>query len=95
MLNINDGIKEFRKNKNAVLLDVRTKKEYNYGNIKGSVNIPVQLLERVSRQIVDKDTPIYVYCHSGIRSARSVQALKDMGYNKVTDIGGIKDYIDN
>ena len=92
MLNINDGIKEFRKNKNAVLLDVRTKKEYNYGNIKGSVNIPVQLLERVSRQIVDKDTPIYVYCHSGIRSARSVQALKDMGYNKVTDIGGIKDY---
>ena len=54
MLNINDGIKEFRKNKNAVLLDVRTKKEYNYGNIKGSVNIPVQLLERVSRQIVDK-----------------------------------------
>ena len=95
MLNINDGIKEFRKNKNAVLLDVRTKKEYNYGNIKGSVNIPVQLLERVSMQIVDKDTPIYVYCHSGIRSARSVQALKDMGYNKVTDIGGIKDYIDN
>ncbi len=95
MLNINDGIKEFRKNKNAVLLNVRTKKEYNYGNIKGSVNIPVQLLERVSRQIVDKDTPIYVYCHSGIRSARSVQALKDMGYNKVTDIGGIKDYIDN
>ena len=95
MLNINDGIKEFRKNKNAVLLDVRTKKEYNYGNIKGSVNIPVQLLERVSRQIVDKDTPIYVYSHSGIRSARSVQALKDMGYNKVTDIGGIKDYIYN
>ena len=94
-LNINDGIKEFRKNKNAVLLDVRTKEEFNYDNIKGSVNIPVQTLEQARKQIVDKNTPIYVYCHSGIRSARAVQALKDMGFNEVTNIGGIKDYIDN
>ncbi len=90
-LNINDGIKEFIKNKNAVLLDVRTKEEYNYDNIKGSANIPVQTLEQARKQITDKNTPIYVYCHSGIRSARAVQALKDMGYKKVTDIGGLKD----
>ena len=94
-LNINDGIKEYRRNKNAVLLDVRTKEEYSYGNIKGSANIPVQTLEQARKQIVDKNTPIYVYCHSGIRSAKAVQVLKDMVYNKVIDIGGIKDYIDN
>ena len=73
-LNINDGIKEYRRNKNAVLLDVRTKEEYSYGNIKGSANIPVQTLEQARKQIVDKNTPIYVYCHSGIRSAKAVRS---------------------
>lgn len=94
-LNINDGVKEYVKNKNSVLLDVRTKEEYNERHIAGSLNMPVQSLENVRLRIVNKATPIYVYCHSGVRSARAAQALCEMGYNNVTDIGGIKDYADD
>ncbi len=43
--NINDGVKSFRGNKNSVLLDVRTKEEYNAEHIDGSINIPIQSLE--------------------------------------------------
>lgn len=91
-LNINDGVRAFRENSNAVLLDVRTKDEYGEGHIDNSINIPLQSLEDIQLQIEDKNTPIYVYCHSGVRSAKSVVKLRQMGYNDVIDIGGIKDY---
>ena len=91
-ININDGVKAFKEDKNTVLLDVRTQDEYNAKHIKGSINIPIQSLDKISINVENRSTPLYVYCHSGARSARAVKALKRMGYSKVTDIGGIKDY---
>ncbi len=91
-ININDGVKAFKEDKNAVLLDVRTQDEYNAKHIKGSINIPIQSLDKISINVENRSTPLYVYCHSGARSARAVKALKRMGYSKVTDIRGIKDY---
>ncbi len=38
---INEGVKQFREHKNAVLLDVRSKEEYAAGHIPGSINIPL------------------------------------------------------
>ena len=35
---INAGVDEFRNTQGAVLLDVRTKEEYNDGHIEGSIN---------------------------------------------------------
>ena len=42
--------------------------------------------------IPEKDTPIFVYCHSGARSRRMAGVLQKLGYTNVTDIGGIVDY---
>ena len=39
-----------------------------------------------------KDTPLFVYCHSGARSSQAVRALTRMGYNNVKNIGGIAAY---
>ena len=41
---INEGVKQFRVNNNAVLLDVRSKEEYAAGHIPGSINIPLDRL---------------------------------------------------
>ena len=41
---INEGVKEFRADKSAVLLDVRSKEEYASGHIPGSINIPLARL---------------------------------------------------
>jgi rhodanese-related sulfurtransferase len=38
-----------------------------------------------------KDRPVILYCASGGRSALSAKALKDMGYERVYNLGGFKD----
>ncbi len=89
---INEGLKSFRNNKRAVLLDVRTQEEYNAKHINGSLNIPIQSLEKIIFEVENYSTPLYVYCHSGTRSARAAKKLRQMGYSNVTDIGGIAGY---
>lgn len=91
-LGINEGVKAFQKNVGAVLLDVRTREEYAQGRIKGSVNIPLQEIEKVCEKITDKNTLLYVYCRSGVRSAKAVELLRKMGYVNGIDIGGIIHY---
>jgi len=52
--NINDGVKKFKETNGAVLLDVRTREEYNQGRIPGSVNIPVSDIHRIDSEITVK-----------------------------------------
>lgn len=89
---INAGIQEFLKTEKAVLLDVRTREEYESGHIENSENIPLQQIEKVPAKITDKNTPLFVYCRSGSRSSSATSALKQMGYSNVTNIGGISSY---
>ena len=90
--NINQGIEEFKSVQGAVLLDVRTKQEYIEGHIPGSINIPLQRIVNIDSTIIDKDTPLYLYCYSGSRSNQAVELLKKLGYTNVTNIGGIASY---
>ena len=90
--NINEGVKNFRKTPNAILLDVRTEEEYREAYIEGSTNLPLQEIETATSLITDKDMPLFVDCRSGVRSAQAVSILKKMGYTNVNDIGGIIDY---
>lgn len=89
---INTGVEDFRSTEGAVLLDVRTPEEYAEGHIEGSTNIPLQSIEQTERVIKDKDTPLFVHCRSGGRSAQATSILKRMGYTNVEDIGGIMSY---
>ena len=89
---INQGVKEYSETAGAVLLDVRTEAEYREGHIPGSKNVPLQELGRVSEAAGGKETPIFVYCHSGARSRQAVGELQRMGYLHVKNIGGISAY---
>jgi len=89
---INAGVKDFQATKGAVLLDVRTAGEYAEGHIENSLNLPLQNIEQAVSVIKDKDTPLFVHCRSGGRSASATAALKKMGYTNVSDIGGIMSY---
>lgn len=90
--NINEGVKEFERTPGAVLLDVRMPQEYEYRHIPGSTLLPLQELDRVEEVIPGKDTPVFVYCHSGSRSAQAVSKLQRMGYTAVKNLGGITSY---
>jgi phage shock protein E len=76
--------------KGIVLLDVRTKEEYDTGHIKGSILIPVDnLKEEAENKLKDKDAPIFVYCRSGNRSTTAANILVNLGYKNVYNLGGI------
>ena len=89
---INQGVQEYQNAAGAVLLDVRSPQEYWEGHIPGSQNVPLQQLDKVEEVTENKDTVLYVYCHSGARSRQAVSLLKHMGYTNVHNIGGIAAY---
>ena len=89
---INQGVQEYKNAVGAVLLDVRSPQEYREGHIPGSQNVPLQQLDKVEEVTENKDTVLYVYCHSGARSRQAVSLLKHMGYTNVHNIGGIAAY---
>ena len=71
----------------AVLLDVREPEEYAYGHVPGAVNLPqAELATRLVE--VPQDRPVFVICESGMRSLRSAQFLRQMGYTHVTNVRG-------
>lgn len=87
------GLEAFRATPDALLVDVRNPSEYNGGHIPGSVNFALsRILKEAEEEFPDKSRPMFVYCQSGARSARSGKLLELMGYESVTDLGGISSY---
>ena len=69
---------------NYIIVDVRTKEEYDESHIKGSINIPYDEID--DKTNLDKNKTIIVYCRSGNRSSKAYNTLKDLGYD-VYDAG--------
>ena len=82
---INDG---------AILLDVRTKEEYNEKHIDGASLLPLDKIDidSISQIVSEKDTPIIVYCRSGNRSQQAREKLIALGYSKVYDLGAMSNW---
>ena len=74
--------------KGAVILDVRSKSEYDGGHIKDSINIPVDQLQKNLSKLKDKDKTIITCCASGMRSASAKSILQNNGYKNVHNGGG-------
>ena len=90
---IHAGLEEMKLVPNALLVDVRNPSEYDGGHIPGSVNFALsRILQEAEAEFSDKSQPLYVYCQSGARSARAGKLLELLGYESITDLGGIADY---
>ena len=76
-----------------ILLDVRTKEEYESGYIPGAINIPLSdINENVVSSLPDKSQMILVYCRSGNRSRQASDKLSRQGYTNIIEIGGINSW---
>ncbi len=73
------------------LLDTRTPYEVMQGKIDGFVNIPLDSLRQRINEI-PKDRPIYVHCHSGLRSYLACRILTGNGYDCYNLAGGWRLY---
>lgn len=75
----------------VTLLDVRTFTEVRRGKIDGFINIPLDSLrERISE--IPKDKPVYVHCHSGLRSYIACRILVGNDYDCFHLAGGWRLY---
>ena len=73
------------------LLDTRTPFEVMQGKIDGFVNIPLDSL-RDRLDEIPKDRPVYVHCHSGLRSYLACRILTGNGYDCYNLAGGWRLY---
>ncbi len=71
-----------------ILIDVRTKEEYEEGHIPGALLIPYDEIGP-KKPDYPKDKLVIVYCRSGRRSAIAAEALEDLGFKEVVDFGGV------
>ena len=79
--------------KDRIILDVRSREEYDQGHIPGAVLIPNTEIEAKAADLLpDKDQLILVYCRSGRRSKLAAQSLADLGYTNIREFGGILDW---
>lgn len=75
----------------VILLDTRTPAEYGRGHIEGAVNLPLdELRERLPE--LERSKPVYVNCHSGLRSYLACRILMQNGFECYNLSGGYRFY---
>ena len=78
---------------NVIVLDVRTRSEFEEGHIKNAILLPVnEIQQRAEAVIPNKNYTVLIYCRSGNRSNQAAFLLSEMGYISVYDFGGIIDW---
>ncbi len=86
-----DDVENLPRDGSVTLLDVRTATEVQRGKIDGFINIPLDSLrEHISE--IPKDKPVYVHCHSGLRSYIACRILSGNGYECFNLAGGWRLY---
>lgn len=72
---------------NATIFDTREKPAYDKGHLNGAIHIPVSEF-RSRLDEIPKDKDVYLYCQTGVRSYNMARALKQYGYENITNITG-------
>lgn len=74
-------------NNGAIILDVRTQREWNNGHIKKSKHIPLDQLKNRLPEIKKLNKPIIAVCESGMRSTSATSILKNNGIESINGGG--------
>lgn len=75
-----------------ILIDVRTKEEYETRHINESVHHDVANMMNGYLPEIEKDKAITVYCQSGGRSKIAKMILEKAGFKRITDAGSINNF---
>lgn len=86
-------MRSFSRTPDAVLIDVRTKSEYDEGHINGAVNIDSgdpHFVTTIEERW--KGKTLFLYCRSGGRSGRALSLLRNRGFTAEHLEGGVMEY---
>ena len=92
-ISMQEAMDMMEKEKNYIILDVRTVAEYESGHIPGAICVPNETIgtEKIP-ELPDKDQLILVYCRSGNRSKQASEKLVKLGYTNIVEFGGINSW---
>ena len=89
-LQCEDWSKNIDSDQKQIILDVRTLEEFDEKSIPGSIlaNIlePSEFMSIVEK--LDKNSKIFVYCRSGIRSQKACNILDQLGFQETFNLDG-------
>ena len=84
---------EMMASQEVVVVDVRTREEYDGGHIENAVLVPNESIgSEMPEALPDKEATLLIYCRSGRRSKDAAQKLLALGYQNVYDFGGVIDW---
>ena len=80
---------EMMASQEVVVVDVRTREEYDSGHIENAVLVPNESIgSEMPETLPDKEATLLIYC----RSKDAAQKLLALGYQSVYDFGGVIDW---
>lgn len=86
-----NDVEKLPRDGSVTLLDVRTPSEREVGHIPGFIHIPLDELRQRAGE-VPQDKPVYIHCHSGLRSYLACRMLTGLGYDCYNLSGGWRFY---
>jgi len=83
-------IQENADNPDLIIIDVRTKEEFNNGHIKNAINIDLKKNNfKIKINKLDKNKTYLIYCRSGSRSESALKIMEEEGFKEVYNFGGV------
>jgi len=79
----NINIKEY------LIIDVRSRREFNETHLNGAINIPLpEIKKAIEKHVKDKQRKILVCCEYGIRSKQAIEIMENLDYTQVYNLKG-------
>ncbi len=78
-------------NDGGQLIDVRSPVEFSQGALQSAVNKPIDRFQLMMDDI-DNSKPVLLYCRTGARSEMVKNYLERLGFDKVHNLGGLRQF---
>ena len=92
-MEINDAAEMMAADDGHLLVDVRTKEEFEEKHLPGAILLPVDdIKDGKLERLPDKSQIILIYCRTGRRAKDAAEYLAKKGYTNIYEIGGIIDW---
>ena len=83
---------EMMASQEVVVVDVRTREEYDGGHIPNAILVPNESIgDDMPEALPDKEATLLIYCRSGRRSKEASEKLLKLGYKSIYEFGGVID----
>jgi len=87
-ISVDDFYSDMKLKPETKVIDVRMKAEFRPEHIENAINIPLSKLPCRKVEEISRETVIYLYCKSGVRSCWAASKFNDMGFKHIYSLDG-------